>query len=55
MAFLVGLQRLLAAFGAIKGTPRRMEESPKLTRNILRLQDSNFRHSILYDSDFSSV
>jgi hypothetical protein len=23
---------------AIKGTPRRMEESPKLTRNILRLQ-----------------
>jgi hypothetical protein len=32
---------------AIKGTPRRMEEVPKLTRNILRLQDSNFTHSIL--------
>jgi hypothetical protein len=55
MAFLVGLQRLLAAFGAIKGTPRRMEESPKLTRNILRLQDSNFMHSILCDSDLSSI
>jgi hypothetical protein len=33
--------------GSIKGTPRRMEESPKLTRNILRLQDSNFTHLIL--------
>jgi hypothetical protein len=33
--------------GAIKGTPRRMEEQHKLTRNILRLQDSNFTHSIL--------
>jgi hypothetical protein len=31
---------------AIKGTPRRKEESPKLTRNILILQDSNFTHSI---------
>jgi hypothetical protein len=55
MAFLVGLQRLLAAFGALKGTPRRLEESPKLTRNILRLQDSNFMHSILCDSDLSSI
>jgi hypothetical protein len=33
--------------GAIKGTPRCMEELPKLTRNILRLQDSNFAHLIL--------
>jgi hypothetical protein len=33
--------------GAIKGTPRRMEELHKLTRNILRLQDSNFKHLIL--------
>jgi hypothetical protein len=32
-----------------------MEEAPKLTRNILRLQDSNFTHSILYDSDLSSI
>jgi hypothetical protein len=36
-----------SCLGAIKGTPRRMEESPKLTRNILRLQDSNFTHLIL--------
>jgi hypothetical protein len=36
-----------SCLGAIKGTPRRMEESPKLTRNILRLQDSNFAHLIL--------
>jgi hypothetical protein len=27
-----------SCLGAIKGTPRRMEELPKLTRNILRLQ-----------------
>jgi hypothetical protein len=33
--------------GAIKGTPRRMEESPKLTRKILRLQDSILTHLIL--------
>jgi hypothetical protein len=36
-----------SCLGAIKGTPRRMKESPKLTRKILRLQDSNFTHSIL--------
>jgi hypothetical protein len=36
-----------SCLGAIKGTPSRMEEQPKLTRNILRLQDSNFTHSIL--------
>jgi hypothetical protein len=40
---------------AIKGTPRHMEEIHKLTRNILRLQDSNFMHSILWDSDLSSI
>jgi hypothetical protein len=33
--------------GAIKGTPRRMEESPKHSRDILSLQDSNFTHLIL--------
>jgi hypothetical protein len=54
MTFLVGLQRLLAALG-LKGTPRRMEELPKLTRNILRLQDFNFTHSILCDSDLSTI
>jgi hypothetical protein len=33
---------------AIKGTPRRMEESSKHSLSILRLQDSNFTHSILF-------
>jgi hypothetical protein len=33
--------------GAIEGTPRRMEESLKHSRNILSLQDSNFAHLIL--------
>jgi hypothetical protein len=32
---------------AIKGTPRCMEESPKYSRNILSLQESNFAHLIL--------
>jgi hypothetical protein len=32
---------------AITGTPRRMEESPKHSRNILSLQASNFAHLIL--------
>jgi hypothetical protein len=44
-----------SCLGAIKGTTRRMEELPKLTRNSLRLQDSNFTHSILWDSDLSSI
>jgi hypothetical protein len=44
-----------SCLGAIKGTPRRMEETHKLTRNILRLQDSNFTHSIHWDSDLSSI
>jgi hypothetical protein len=41
--------------GAIKGTPRRMEEWPKHSRNILRLLNSNFAHLILWDSDLSSI
>jgi hypothetical protein len=41
--------------GAIKGTPRRMEEISKHSLSILRLQDSNFTHSILYVSDLSSI
>jgi hypothetical protein len=44
-----------SCLGAIKGTPRRMEESPKHSLSILRLQDSNFTHSILCDSDLSSI
>jgi hypothetical protein len=31
--------------GAIKGTPRRMEQNTKLTRNILRHLDSAFTQS----------
>ena len=45
----------LSCLRAIKGTPRRMEESPKHSLSILRLQDSNFTHSILCDSDLSSI
>jgi hypothetical protein len=41
--------------GAIKGTPRRMEESPKHSLSILRLQDSNSTHLILCVSDLSSI
>jgi hypothetical protein len=41
--------------GAIKGTPRRMEESSKHSLSILRLQDSNFTHSIICVSDLSSI
>jgi hypothetical protein len=44
-----------SCLGAIKGTPRRMDELPKLTRNILSLQYSNFMHLILRDSDLSSI
>jgi hypothetical protein len=43
-----------SCLGAIKGTPRRMEEVHKLTRNILRLPDSNSTHLILCVSDLSS-
>jgi hypothetical protein len=44
-----------SCFGAIKGTPRRMEESPKHSLSILRLQDSNSTHSILCVSDLSFI
>jgi hypothetical protein len=44
-----------SCLGAIKGTLGRMEESPKYSLSILRLQDSNFTHSILCDSDLSSI
>jgi hypothetical protein len=40
---------------AIKETPRRMEEPTKHSLSILRLQDSNFTHSILCVSDLSSI
>jgi hypothetical protein len=40
---------------AIEGTPRRMEEYTKLSRNILRLPDSDSTHLILCISDLSSI
>jgi hypothetical protein len=44
-----------SCLGAIKGTPRRMEEIPKLTRNILRLPDIDSMHLILRVSELSSI
>jgi hypothetical protein len=44
-----------SCLGAIKGTPRRMEENTKLSRNILRLPDSDSTHLILCVSDLSSI
>ena len=44
-----------SCLGAIKGTPRRMEENTKHTLNILRLPHSIFAHSIDILSDLSSV
>jgi hypothetical protein len=41
--------------GAIKGVPRRMEESLKHSLSILRLQDSKSTHLILCLSDLSSI
>jgi hypothetical protein len=46
---------LLAAFGAIKGTPRRMEETSKHSLSILRLPHSASAHLIDCVSDLSSV
>jgi hypothetical protein len=44
-----------SCLGAIKGTPRRMEESPKHTLSILSLPQSVFAHLIDFVSDLSSV
>jgi hypothetical protein len=44
-----------SCLGAIKGTPRRMEESPKHSLSILRLPHSVFAHLIDCVSDLSSV
>jgi hypothetical protein len=41
--------------GAIKGTPRRMEESPKHSLIIQKHPDSAPTHLILYVSDLSSI
>jgi hypothetical protein len=44
-----------SCLGAIKGTPRRMEESPKHTLSILSLPHSVSAHLIDFVSDLSSV
>jgi hypothetical protein len=44
-----------SCFGAIKGTPRRMEELPKHSLIISKHQDSILAHLILCDSDLSSI
>jgi hypothetical protein len=44
-----------SCLGAIKGTPRRMEESPKHTLSILNHSLSFFAHSFDFLSDLSSV
>jgi hypothetical protein len=44
-----------SCLGAIKGTPRRMEESPKHSLSILRLPHSASAHLIDCVSDLSSV
>jgi hypothetical protein len=44
-----------SCLGAIKGTPRRMEDDTKLSRNILRLLDPDSTHLILCVCDLSSI
>jgi hypothetical protein len=44
-----------SCLGAIKGTPRRMEENTKYTLSILDHSHSVFAHSIGILSDLSSV
>jgi hypothetical protein len=44
-----------SCLGAIKGTPRRMEELPKHTLSILNLPHSVFAHLIDFLNDLSSV
>jgi hypothetical protein len=44
-----------SCLGAIKGTPRRMEELSKHTLSILNHSHSVFAHSIVFLSDLSSV
>jgi hypothetical protein len=40
-----------SCLGAIKGTPRHMEENTKYSLSIPKHQDSNSAHSILCDSN----
>jgi hypothetical protein len=50
--FLLGmLSTAPSCLGAIKGTPRRMEEHTKHSLSISKQQDSNSVHLILCDSN----
>jgi hypothetical protein len=49
-----GVQTAPSYLGAIKGTPRRMEQYTKHPLNILRRQDFTFTHLIHYDRDSST-
>jgi hypothetical protein len=44
-----------SCLGAIKGTPRRMEELPKHTLSILKHPDSALTHSLHCVSDLGSI
>jgi hypothetical protein len=44
-----------SCLGAIKGTPRRMEELPKHSLSILKHPDSALAHSLHCVSDLSSI
>jgi hypothetical protein len=44
-----------SCLGAIKGTPRHMEDNTKPSRNILRLPDSDSTLLILSVSELSSI
>jgi hypothetical protein len=50
MAFQICSQWLLAALGAIKGAPRRMEENTKHSYNLSKHQDIDLAHSFHCDS-----
>jgi hypothetical protein len=44
-----------SCLGAIKGTPRRMEETPKHSLSILKHPDSTLAHSLCCVRDLSSI
>jgi hypothetical protein len=44
-----------SCLGSIKGTPRRMEESPKHSLSILKHPDSTLAHSLHCVSDLGSI
>jgi hypothetical protein len=49
-----GVQTTLSYLGAIKGTPRRMEQYTKQPLNILRRRDFAFTHLVHCDRDSST-